>query len=709
MKKMKIIFFLFAFAIQIFSQSSCLKIITINTWCGLDFQGTIKMGEYETPERKEARFDVLLEQLRALKPDVIFLQEANPVGKYSARLADSLDFNEIHQVYNAGIKFGSIGIPSNLKYGNTILANKKFKLEFFDVWKLGGSFGIFGDPLTIHFSESDFALVGKILIDNTPIYLVNVHLIAAVPADSILKYEFKSFCKKYSIDEDEKKDIYRNWDSNILKRNDELESLNEQLKKIPYDFPFIMGGDFNTEPQIKELKNLIGSNNLIDTFIKNNSSKYYTWNPETNENVSYSTIKVDAGGNKLSGYDLLSTIYDSHPRRIDYIFLSDNFKKDDILSYKIILDSVKNNIHLSDHYGVYSNIDLKRIINSVPKEIDKVIPLKDHTIEPLPIISYDTDVGFGYGAKAFFLNLLNNDESFDVTLFNSTKGERWYRFVFSLPDFELRQGKVYPAAVDFTIDYDKYINNNFFGTGNKSNYNEMEVYTKEPLEISLNLSRGFTKNLIGQFGLKYQMIRNYNYSDTSKLLEQPSSLSSSKVNSSSLNISLRYDTRNSFVNPSNGVVLEGETEFAPRISFCNTSYARYGGWFQYYTTLFYPKTILAFRAGLQALTGNNLPVQVLLPIGGNNTLRGYPQDRFLDRTSALLNAVLRFPIFWRFGGILGMDAGKVWNSIGKMDIRNWANNPVFGLRFYMDTFVIRLDVGISKETTGFYLNFGQIF
>ena len=125
--------------------------------------------------------------------------------------------------------------------------------------------------------------------------------------------------------------------------------------------------------------------------------------------------------------------------------------------------------------------------------------------------------------------------------------------------------------------------------------------------------------------------------------------------------------------------------------------------------LFYPKTILAFRAGIQTLTGNNLPVQVLLPIGGNNTLRGYLQDRFLDRTSALMNAELRFPIFRRFGGILGMDAGKVWNSIGKMDLKNWADNPVFGLRFYMDTFVIRLDVGISKETTGFYLNFGQIF
>jgi hypothetical protein len=37
------------------------------------------------------------------------------------------------------------------------------------------------------------------------------------------------------------------------------------------------------------------------------------------------------------------------------------------------------------------------------------------------------------------------------------------------------------------------------------------------------------------------------------------------------------------------------------------------------------------------------------------------------------------------------------------------SDPVFGLRLYMDTFVVRLDAGLGKETTGFFLNFGQLF
>ncbi|MDP3682437.1 MAG: hypothetical protein Q8S01_00760, partial [Ignavibacteria bacterium] len=71
------------------------------------------------------------------------------------------------------------------------------------------------------------------------------------------------------------------------------------------------------------------------------------------------------------------------------------------------------------------------------------------SIELLPILSYDTDAGFGFGGKAFFFNQILTNESFDAILFGSTKGERWLRFVFSYPDFEYRQGTIYPFALDF--------------------------------------------------------------------------------------------------------------------------------------------------------------------------------------------------------------------------------------------------------------------
>ncbi|MGA9363269.1 MAG: BamA/TamA family outer membrane protein [Bacteroidota bacterium] len=335
--------------------------------------------------------------------------------------------------------------------------------------------------------------------------------------------------------------------------------------------------------------------------------------------------------------------------------------------------------------------------------------LSESTTEGLPILMYDTDVGFGYGAKGFFLNQLGLDESFDILLFNSTKGERYYRFVASLPDFERRQGKVYPLAVDLIVEYDKWIKNNFFGVGNTSNFNDREYYTREPLDISLALSRGFTSSLVGQVGWRYKTVRNFNFSEESRLQSLPPALNASRAVYTSVSFSLRYDTRNSYINPSQGSVLQGDAEFVPHSGLENVTFTRLSAWAQHYTELFIPKTVLALRVGVQGLMGSDLPVQVLMPIGGSTTLRGSPQDRYLDKVAAVANTEVRFPIFWRFGGVAGFDFGKVWSELKDFDFHRWAVNPAAGLRFYMNTFVVRCDVGFGKETTGLYFNFGHVF
>ena len=70
------------------------------------------------------------------------------------------------------------------------------------------------------------------------------------------------------------------------------------------------------------------------------------------------------------------------------------------------------------------------------------------SLSMFPILMYDTDIGFGYGAKAKFVNYLSVKESFDLMLFGSTKGERLFDFIFSIPDIEIRQGKVYSLSPD---------------------------------------------------------------------------------------------------------------------------------------------------------------------------------------------------------------------------------------------------------------------
>ncbi len=695
-----------------------LRLLTINVWSGLDYTGFTSFGEYEEKQRRQARFEALVGQIRDLDPDVVFVQEANPLARYASRLAERLSFEEIHQVVNAGIKLGPVGIPVNFKEGLAILARPSLRLGMYDAWKLAGSFGLHGDALTIHFDEAVFSLVGKIFVDEVPIYLVNVHLVSSPPRGTEVEAQLQDFLTEGSISEKEHRKALSFWRGRYERREREAAELLERLDELPPDSPRIVAGDFNATPDSPEMRLFQTSGQFHDTQSHSGSIQQPTWDPEENENIAYSSRMTDARGKSRSGksrigYQRLFTWYASRSRRIDYIFLSRHFDADDISESRVVLNTAVNGVKPSDHYGVVADVNLHDVLQTAPAEPQVVTPLDRSIFEPLPILMYDTDIGFGYGAKLFLLNSMRRNESFDLMVFFSTgvdtvEGERRYRFVFSKPDFDRRQGKVYPLAFDFLVDYDIWMNNSFFGVGNSSDFNDREYYTREPLEVSLTLSRGFAPSTVGQVGARYKTIRNSNFSADSRLAQRPG-VNSARATYVSLFATYRYDTRDIFTNPTRGLVLQGEVEHVPGTGLSNVNFTRLAGWFQFYSVLFHPKTVFAARLGLQGLAGEDLPVQVLLPIGGSITLRGYPQDRFLDRVNAISNVELRFPLLRRFGGVVGLDAGKVWNSLDEIDFSGWALNKVVGLRFYMQTYVVRVDVGFGPETTGLYFNFGHAF
>ncbi len=326
--------------------------------------------------------------------------------------------------------------------------------------------------------------------------------------------------------------------------------------------------------------------------------------------------------------------------------------------------------------------------------------------EVFPVVTYDTDAGFGYGIKGYLRNLFDRNESYDAILYNSTGGERWYRFQFSYPDYEVRQGKDFGYAVDIIADYDKWISYYFYGIGNSSLFNERKIYTREPFAMSFVLSKALTSSFIFQTGIKYSIIKVVNFPE--KLLPEDNDFYTSTDNLS-IQLCAVYDTRNSIINPSDGINISAGFESSAPFSFMNRAFSNASLTILSFHSVIFDELIFAERVTLQQLIGNDIPVQFLLPVGGNQTLRGYPQDRFLDKSSTYINAEFRFPIWWRFGGIAGIDAGRVFSSLEKFSLGEWKICPAVGLRFYMDNFVVRADFGFSKETTGFYFNFGHIF
>ena len=698
-----------ALVVRAASIGQTLKLVTLNLWSGLDYRGQWSIGEYESPEMREKRLHMVEEMLTTTRPDVIALQEVNPVGAVAQRIARACEYDFLYERVNSGLKIATFGIPWNLNEGIVILARKNLRLELLDVWSLSNSFGVIGNSLSFHFAEQNIALVGKIRIDGVSVIIVNVHTIATVPIDSVNDANLARILKAEGIAQGNRDEIsteYRDQANGIRK---ELKRLSERINATQPGTPMIVFGDLNVAANSDNIREFLTDAGLFDAVEASKAGNIVTWDAEHNINTRYSQDSLDERGNKLKPMDLLSAAYDSRSRRIDYVLLNSSFEQHDVKSARTLLDSAQSGLFASDHYGLLAEVSTDHLLSTQPSISDSVKSVIGSTTEPFPILSYDTDVGFGYGAKLFLLNRLGKNESLDMVLFNSTKGERWYRFVYSLPDFEVRQGRIYPLAMDLSVDYDKYLKNSFFGVGNGSTFNRREYYTREPLEINVSFSRGFSPRVVGQVGLRYKSVRNFNFSDSSSLQTLVPSLNAGTARYHSIYANYRYDSRNSFINPSSGLVLQAEGEYAPQSGITNVQLGRLAGWAQYYSILFYPKTVLALRLGTQALIGNNLPVQTLLSIGGNQTLRGSPQDRFLDETSSIVNAELRFPIYWRFGGVLGYDGGKVWHSSSQMNLARWATNPVVGLRFYMETFVVRMDLGFGNETTGFYLNFGHLF
>jgi outer membrane protein assembly factor BamA len=323
--------------------------------------------------------------------------------------------------------------------------------------------------------------------------------------------------------------------------------------------------------------------------------------------------------------------------------------------------------------------------------------------------SYDSDTGIGAGFKIFLLNTLGANESMDLTVYASAKNERWVNATFSFPDFETRQGKIYSWAVDLAFDYDKYLLANFFPGYNDGSDAGKETYIREPVDVSATISRGFSPTFVGSIAMRYRYVSCYGFAEDSRMLRAMTS-SAAKVRSlASITYRLRYDTRDSYVNPRNGIVAMAELETAQYYSESYQSFGRLGIGVQVYREFMIPGLIGALRVVGQAEHCDGAPFWMFIPLGGTSSLRGYAMDRFLGKATALVNAEIRWPIYKRLGGVCFLDAGNASTSLNDFRIDRFRSAPGIGLRLAFDTFVVRGDAGFSSEGGGLYLNFGQLF
>lgn len=335
----------------------------------------------------------------------------------------------------------------------------------------------------------------------------------------------------------------------------------------------------------------------------------------------------------------------------------------------------------------------------------------EKSLSAFPILMYDTDIGVGYGGKAKFVNYFSRKESFDFIVFNSSKGERWYVFAFSIPDIEIRQGKRYAFSFDFKAEYDKFLKYSFYGIGANSKEEDKTVFTFEKSELQLKIGRGFTPHFVIEANYILKNVKYFKVEEdrlfTDKLKEVGEQFSPFA------SLVIRYDTSDSQIHPKRGFRLLFQNDVASNfLGNKNADFHRFTLDFRKYILLFGQNDVLAFRGLLQKISGKKIPLFEMSVLGGGSemtAMRGYKLNRFIDYGKFLINAEYRFPLWKKLGGNVFVDGGCIWPSWSEIRLNKAVLDIGWGLRYYLQNFVVRFDMGFSAEGMGIYFNFGHVF
>jgi len=172
-------------------------------------------------------------------------------------------------------------------------------------------------------------------------------------------------------------------------------------------------------------------------------------------------------------------------------------------------------------------------------------------------------------------------------------------------------------------------------------------------------------------------------------------------------ITFYYDTRNNLVTPTDGMAITAYAEINHNFKEgAEPVYSRYGIEIKKMFASESKRAILVFRGDLQATIGTNVPFYELSSLGGQNNLRGYGVDRFIDKNLMALSIEERIHIFrTRLVGVVAdfeiapfVDSGQVFNSFKDVSFKDYRVTPGIGFRGIIRPNVVgRIDYGYSKE------------
>jgi len=311
------------------------------------------------------------------------------------------------------------------------------------------------------------------------------------------------------------------------------------------------------------------------------------------------------------------------------------------------------------------------------------------------------------GARGTY-NLFRYDPGGRLMKFQASLTEDIERkLVFTFTDPALSDGRY---AFSFGGAFFKNATSRFFGISqdtpesNQSNYTAREVRADWKFGVYLN---EVTQVALSQ---RYREVR----VQTGGVTEFPYAgqvfASVSGMQGASIlghRVTFHYDTRDNLISPTVGTQVTSYAEVNQNFrNGTNPLYTRYELDFKKLFPSESKRMILEVRGNIQTTFGFTVPFYERSSLGGQNNLRGYGVDRFIDDHLIVLNIEQRIHVLrTRVANVMAefevapfIDMGKTFNTFKKRQFQDYEATPGIGFRGIIRPGTVgRIDYGYSKE------------
>lgn len=339
-------------------------IATFNVWHGLAERKPLRFREFESEARRSQRWDLALSALNSLDPDLIFLQELNPLAKKSKDLKDILGGEVWGHVDQSGVRAFGCGFPLNLSTGLATVARKQVRqarlredsVSIPEFVQLSGRPFVSGERFSFQLKEVRGAQFHSLWTKEFGrILAVNAHLHHGFERFPPLMDLIAKFVQSGRISQESADALGHRLDSARDRRVREVDailSVVENVSKI-HD-GVVIAGDFNSTDQGVAYQNLL-LNGFKDLSLSYGRAEP-TWDPTSNK-VNHELqesfdFPLPTFGNPE--FQRLYREFDALPRRIDFLFARGSLLAHAPKRVATFGRADEVGFAASDHYGVFA-------------------------------------------------------------------------------------------------------------------------------------------------------------------------------------------------------------------------------------------------------------------------------------------------------------------------------------------------------------------